>query len=450
MPPHFPRTSTFTFRRRVHHWLCGYRFSHTYPVLWTRHDNISPKYKVRRCQSKKALCTWVKDVDIQALDTAVQKARSKCSQKGRQWHIREANHAGEWRCACCSQYKSAASFGMRSPTRLKSYCKECASTKFYNYRCTLRGRIQSLLGAARHRVARARIRSMRDLECTLTVEDCLDMLWAQRGRCYYSGVPVNYLRPNSHWRLSCERLDNHKGYTQDNCVFVAAEFNTSDYSISPNVVSPIHGTAQWSKRKVAEVTSLRDSPNNLDMLDRFVQEARGSGRCLSVRGRLRGMQRKPNAAGEWMCSSCQLYKPPSEFHQRGSGLSSLCAECKSAYNRRYAATLRGGILNTLSSAARRSRKRDLPFELDLDKLLTKLWEQQGRCYYSGVPLAFAQHSDWRMSLERLRNSDGYTSQNCVWVANEFNTPDYSHNTAKFPVFGTAQWSKAKVEFVWGL
>lgn len=455
MSPLVPRTAVVpSLRHRVHHLSCVSGPAQTRIMSSARNVNPNSKHNVLRCLRKRWVSTWAKEVDMQALDKAVQQARSRCSQKGRAHRTAHTtNHAGERICACCSQYKSVALFGKSSSGRLSSYCRECVSVLSYNYRCTLRGRIQNMIAAARHRAARVRIRSRRDLECTLTVNDCLDILWAQRGRCYYSGVPLNFLQPNSHWRLSCERLDNHQGYTQNNCVLVAAEFNTSDYSVSPRVVSPIIGSAQWSKRKVAEVPSLCNGHHNLDVLERLVQEARVSGRCLSAPGRHRGLQREPNADGEWKCSSCQVYKPSSAFHRKytntGVGLSSLCAECKIESNRRYLATLRGSILNTLSNAARRARLRGHQFELDVDNILTKLWEQQGRCHYSGVPLAFTQHSNWRMSLERLRNDNGYTLQNCVWVANEFNTPDYSHNKAKFPVYGTAQWSKAKVEFVWG-
>jgi len=61
-------------------------------------------------------------------------------------------------------------------------------------------------------------------------DDILDQLELQGGRCFYSGVPMEYTRTHSHWRMSLERIDNELGYTNNNCVLVAAEFNTSDYS----------------------------------------------------------------------------------------------------------------------------------------------------------------------------------------------------------------------------
>ena len=84
-------------------------------------------------------------------------------------------------------------------------------------------------------------------------------------------------------------------------------------------------------------------------------------------------------------------------------------------------------------------------------LLHLLAKQGGRCFYSGVPLEYKLvHTHWRLSVERLDNSLGYTLENCVLIALEFNTPDYSRNTAVTEVFGTAQWSREKVWHVWGL
>ena len=67
-----------------------------------------------------------------------------------------------------------------------------------------------------------------------------------------------------------------------------------------------------------------------------------------------------------------------------------------------------------------------------------------------MPLECLQrNSHWRISLERLDNNLGYDMENCVLIAAEFNTSDQSRNKAKGKVSGTAQWSRAKVQYVWG-
>merc|ERR1712194_91204 len=198
---------------------------------------------------------------------------------------------------------------------------------------------------------------------------------------------------------------------------------------------------------------LRKSSVDLDFLSRLVQEARGvTDRRRNPRVRRIGKPRMLNSLGELECPSRLEWKPPACFNISNKsrlGLASYCKDCARDYHHWYADTLRGTMVTKLANAAQRARNRGRSCDLTLDCLLNKLLEQRARCYYSGVPMALTRYSDWRISLERLCNSEGYTIQNCVWVSNEFNTPDNSINKAKFPVHGTAQWSKAKVEFVWG-
>lgn len=89
------------------------------------------------------------------------------------------------------------------------------------------------------------------------------MLWSQGGRCYYSGVPIEYLQPHSDWRISLERLNNEVGYLRWNCVLVACEFNSFDFP--RNRALNIHGSQQWSRQKVALIWGpyWDDSPKQL-------------------------------------------------------------------------------------------------------------------------------------------------------------------------------------------
>lgn len=329
---------------------------------------------------------------------------------------------------------------------------QLASTRGHGirYRPSLRRLCQTIVGNARYRA------SKRGWECSLSVDVLSDMLWMQRGKCYYSGVPMNYWQPFSHWRLTCERLDSCRGCTDSNCVLVAAEFNTSDCSMSPRVRSQVFGTAQWSKLKVQRVPDLRQRSVDLKKLSRLIQEARSCDRKRVERVPSRSTSREVICVGhansfEKNCSSCKLWKPLASFYSKirsRDRLDSMCKECARERGRIHLGTLRGSIVNVLSNAASRAKGRGQICDITRDGILDKLWEQQGRCYYSGVPLDFRPHSDWRMSLERICNDEGCTLDNCVWVAHEFNTPDYSRNRAKCTVQGTAQWSKAKVDFVW--
>lgn len=72
------------------------------------------------------------------------------------------------------------------------------------------------------------------------------MIIKQKGRCYYSDVPLVFKR-NSDWMYSIERIDNKLGHIKENCVLVCIEFNSTDQS--QLAVNEIHGSSQWSKEK---------------------------------------------------------------------------------------------------------------------------------------------------------------------------------------------------------
>ena len=112
---------------------------------------------------------------------------------------------------------------------------------------------------------------------------------------------MEYLQPNSHWRMSLERLGNDLGYTRENCVLVAAEFNTSDHSRN-TATFKVHGTAQWSKEKVSSLAVARASNVDLIAIKKMIVDAQAS----VLQSRSPRIARMPNADGEWRCSRCGL------------------------------------------------------------------------------------------------------------------------------------------------
>jgi len=63
-------------------------------------------------------------------------------------------------------------------------------------------------------------------EVTVTQQDLVDLVWAQRGLCAYSDVRMSFEIGSPDWMVSLERMDPRKGYTRDNVVLVCLEFNT--------------------------------------------------------------------------------------------------------------------------------------------------------------------------------------------------------------------------------
>ena len=62
--------------------------------------------------------------------------------------------------------------------------------------------------------------------CNLTVESMYQRLIKQNCKCYYTGILFSLDRDTWNY-FSCERLDNSKNHTVENCVFICRLFNTA-------------------------------------------------------------------------------------------------------------------------------------------------------------------------------------------------------------------------------
>ena len=317
----------------------------------------------------------------------------------------------------------------------------------YHYRSTLRGWSSKAAARARDRDKK------KGRQSDIDMDHLLDLVLAQEGLCAYSGIPMELLKPNSHWRVSIERIDTQQGYLKGNCCLIAAEFNTTVRNPCHEAGTSCRGSAQWSRQKFQQVTRVRTEQVQLQSL----QEDIAAARLRPVRSQTARFQgcRGPDSAGNWRCVRCGSWQEMDQFSKRTASMNGLqycCKTCNSDISSVWRQTLRGHMLDMLRSARHRANKHTLGGSslLNMDDVLEMLWLQGGRCYYSGIPLhCAAGPADWVWSIERLDNSVSYTRENCVLIAREFQTSDHSRNTAKFPVFGTAQWSTSKAAHIWG-
>ena len=70
--------------------------------------------------------------------------------------------------------------------------------------------------------------------CNLTAESMYQQLIKQDCKCYYTGIPLSLNRDTWNY-FSCERLDNSKNHTVENCVFICRMMN---------------GRAQFNRKKI--------------------------------------------------------------------------------------------------------------------------------------------------------------------------------------------------------
>jgi hypothetical protein len=131
------------------------------------------------------------------------------------------------------------------------------------------------------------------------------------------------------------------------------------------------------------------------------------------------------------CIKCNVEKLLNEFQkdkQKKDGLSPYCKECRNSQKIEYFKTFSGCIARLLSGARKRANERSEKtnrndnsgeFTITTDDLINIWNNQNGLCYYSTLPMTF--DGAWKLSLERLDNTKGYTLTNTVFCCLEFNT-----------------------------
>lgn len=142
-----------------------------------------------------------------------------------------------------------------------------------------------------------------------------------------------------------------------------------------------------------------------------------------------------------VCINCGFEKPidafaPENCSRNISTHKNTCRKCKNGLDAEYRNTQGGYLKNLVKNAKLNSKRRseDRPdagtFDITYDDILEMWKSQQGRCYYSNVPLKTVTKADFQTSIERLDTEKGYEKDNVVLCALEFND--------------TIQWSKEKV------
>ena len=141
------------------------------------------------------------------------------------------------------------------------------------------------------------------------------------------------------------------------------------------------------------------------------------------------------------CSTCPFTKNIEEFylHKQKSGKYTRVASCKECHRKDIVArtnTLNGFLIKLFNTAKRNAKRRTDDgrevageFSITLKDLQEMYKKQEGKCYYSSLPMSSKILSDFQMSLERLDPSKGYTKENVALICSEFQS--------------ACQWTKEK-------
>ena len=293
-------------------------------------------------------------------------------------------------------------------------CNQLTSTE----KQFLKSKVKDMRKATRARNLMKRNGTLRNLEeCMLTTNDMLEMYCAQRGLCHTSGIPLQ-CRTYSKWQASPERLDDTRGYTKDNTVLVALEFNTAK---------------QWNCAKFTAM--FVDEVPTLDVLADF-----------SVARKKHMKHEYPtDSNGDIRCWKCLQFKGITMFY--GVNLAIGCKLCAGHYNEVLRCSARGKLQSLLRGSRTRHKKRsrtnayEREHNLTLQVLIDQYRRQKGLCYYSDMPLQFDRPDmPWLISLERIDVTRTYTSDNIILICAELNATDHGAQCGNVEL----GWSRAKV------
>ena len=135
------------------------------------------------------------------------------------------------------------------------------------------------------------------------------------------------------------------------------------------------------------------------------------------------LSKRKRESSERDCLDCKKTLPIENFSENRR----QCRDCKNIHQEDYSSTGDGFLLRVIKNCKNSAKSRlnsgriDAgTFELTLENVKQKLKDQNGKCYYSNIPLHVGTNKQWKLSIERLNPDLGYTVANTVLVALEFN------------------------------
>lgn len=91
------------------------------------------------------------------------------------------------------------------------------------------------------------------------------------------------------------------------------------------------------------------------------------------------------------------------------------------------------LRSLLSGVRGNAGRRNMEFTIDIDFVMAQWDKQEGKCFYTGVKMAYtsAKKIPWQASIDRMDSSKGYTPENSILCCQSVN---YMKNDYDFDVF----------------
>jgi hypothetical protein len=332
-------------------------------------------------------------------------------------------------CKKCKCKKLLDEFSKNSISkdRKQSHCKKCENIKNDNYRKTLNGNLCSLLSSSKSSAKKRFDKGRIEAGIFELIIDDLKTLWEnQNGKCYYSGIQMNY--DKNEWKVSLERLNENLGYIKNNVVLCCLEFN---------------GTSQWTQQKIINMLKLLKQEFIFEKQDfELIKKTTHKKYEFTIKTVI-------NDIDHYQCPHCHQNKTRDQFNKN---INNGCKKCRSLYAKQrnnkprivLQLLLRNSKFSTKKREIKNFDKRDNTHDIDFNFLVELYNKQKGVCAYSGLPLKFNTNEFWKISLERIDVFKGYTKDNICLICIEFNTSDrsiiYKQNDS-----GNSGWTKEKFD-----
>ena len=281
-------------------------------------------------------------------------------------------------------------------------CKECMNQQKHEYLSTSDGCIKVLIktckSSAKSRGEKGRIGAS---EFTLTEEQVKKMFKKQKGLCYYYKSPLVFTRCGD--KMSIERLDNTKGYTQENCVLVCQLANGSAQTTLKNIKDVMDFVEMTEEEKI----------NNLKQYDLTKPP---------LKKPVKIEEKNVEGIKTYNCTYCGERKTIDQFRK------AIRNGCKNCVNNVEHVKPYNTMLRMCNSAKSHSKARaakgrpNMVCEITVDDLIDIFKKQYGLCAISQMPLEF---HNGNISIDRIDPSKGYTKVNTQLVRSQYNISDRS-------------------------
>lgn len=322
-------------------------------------------------------------------------------------------------CCRCHTVKSITEYtrDIRRKDGLDPQCKQCVKHISKIQANSEHGFFYNLLKNAKIST-KSRNKRGRKHEITLTLAQVKTMWVSQQGRCAITGVSM-VLKPHSHFKCSIERKSNDTGYSEENCVLIISECNTS---------------SQWTVQKAQYLfdTEIHDPT---DLTEKLELKTVSSKKDQNIENNKWTM----DSDGNVFCHDCNKTKPRASFDKY---LCNGCKSCRQIKDQVRINSYRGALQQMYRSAKYTAKQRGMTFPLTFEELKGILIDQGGLCHYSKKPMS-PKLGDFRMSIERLDVLDTYTSTNTVLICAEFQTGDRTRIKTEDSNDGCCGWSIEK-------